>query len=318
MRTKHMNLKGISRDMNNIFHTSICEMIKKSIKESLQDEDRIVKFNNRTYPKFGQAVIMVGGSGSGKSFCIGSGIIPMDAKVFDTDAFKKKYVKLQSNPNSSIAKSDSHQYDLSNDEDISALHWKVKGKGWDWKTQDAFMYDDSKTTDRLPNVIFDITGKDEGKLIDIAQTCKEIGYEVTLVWIIVNRSRALWNNLNRDRNVKQDVFHSIHNQVNIVMPNFIKTKAGMYVDNVWLVYNSSETLGKKTEQENKHTAVSLEKQGNGFVISKEDEEQLIRILGDNEPNPSNPQKYQSYDDIKNDNNFKKYDHKYIGQHTYKK
>ena len=45
-----MNLKGISRDMNNLFHTSICEMIKKSIKESLQDEDRIVKFNNRTYP----------------------------------------------------------------------------------------------------------------------------------------------------------------------------------------------------------------------------------------------------------------------------
>ena len=125
---KLMNFKDISRDMNNLFHTSMCEMIKKSIKESLQDEDRIVKFNNRTYPRFGQAVIMVGGSGSGKSFCIGSGIIPMDAKVFDTDAFKKKYVKLQSNPNSSIAKSDSHQYDLSNDEDISALHLKVKCK----------------------------------------------------------------------------------------------------------------------------------------------------------------------------------------------
>ena len=92
----------------------------------------------------------------------------------------------------------------------------------------------------------------------------------------------------------------------------------MYVDNVSLVYNSSETLGKKTEQEKKHTAVRLEKQGNGFVITKKDEEQLIRMLGDNEPNPSNPQKYQSYDDIKNDKNFKKYDHKYIGQHTYKK
>ena len=99
MRTKHMNLKGISRDMNNIFHTSICEMIKKSIKESLQDEDRIVKFNNRTYPRFGQAVIMVGGSGSGKSFCIGNSIIPIDAKIFDTDEFKKKYIQLQSNPN---------------------------------------------------------------------------------------------------------------------------------------------------------------------------------------------------------------------------
>ena len=118
-----MNFKGISRDMNNLFHTSICEMIKKSIKESLQDEDRIVKFNNRTYPRFGQAVIMVGGSGSGKSFCIGNGIIPIDAKIFDTDEFKKKYIQLQSNPNSSIAKSDSHRYDLSNDEDISALHW---------------------------------------------------------------------------------------------------------------------------------------------------------------------------------------------------
>ena len=32
----------------------------------------------------------------------------------------------------------------------------------------------------------------------------------------------------------------------------------------------------------------------------------MRILGDNEPNPSNPQKYKSYDEIKNDSNFKNY------------
>ena len=44
----------------------------------------------------------------------------------------------------------------------------------------------------------------------------------------------------------------------------------------------------------------------------------MRILGDNEPNPSNPQKYKSYYEIKNDSNFKDYGHKHIGQHTYKK
>ena len=54
------------------------------------------------------------------------------------------------------------------------------------------------------------------------------------------------------------------------------------------------------------------------MITKKDEEQLIRMLGDNEPNPSNPQKYQSYDEIKNDSNFKMYNHEYTGQHTYKK
>ena len=35
-------------------------------------------------------------------------------------------------------------------------------------------------------------------------------------------------------------------------------------------------------------------------------EQLMRILGDNEPNPSNPPKYKSYYEIKNDSNFKNY------------
>lgn len=45
---------------------------------------------------------------------------------------------------------------------------------------------------------------------------------------------------------------------------------------------------------------------NRHIISQEDEEQLMRILGDNEPNPSNPQKYKSYDEIKNDSNFKNY------------
>ncbi len=32
----------------------------------------------------------------------------------------------------------------------------------------------------------------------------------------------------------------------------------------------------------------------------------MRILGNNEPNPSNPPKYKSYYEIKNDSNFKNY------------
>lgn len=292
-----MSNTNTSKNIDLKFQRMVQNMIVESIKETLQNEDRRVKFNNNTYPKFGQAVVMVGGAGSGKTFALDSGLIPIDAKHFDTDEFKKKYIQLQSKPNSVINREDTHQYDLKNSEDVSALHWKVKGKGWDWKTQDAFMYDETHDPQRLPNVVFDITGKDVSKMIDIAQTCKEMGYEITLVWVVVNRSRALWNNLNRSRNVKQDVFHSIHNKINEVVPNFIKQDAGKYFDNAWLVFNSTETLGAKTEEDEKNTAVSLEKNGNGFIIDDTDAERLYRMLGEDEPNPSNPQKYKSYDEI---------------------
>lgn len=304
--------------VNESFRKVVDDLICECIKESLQDEDRVVKFNGRTYPKFNQAVIMVGGSGSGKSFCRKSGIIPLDAKTFDTDDFKDKYIHLQNVSNSKIGKEDKYQYNLANDEDVTKLHLKVKGKGWDWKTQDAFLYDTSKSSNRLPNCLFDITGKDEDKLIDIAQTCRDLGYEITLVWVVVNRSRALWQNLSRPRRVKQDVFHNIHNQVNVLIPNFIKSKAAMYVDNVWLVFNSSETLGQKTDEENKNTAVSLQRKGNGFEIEPQDEERLFKILGENEPNPKEPQRYWSYDEIKNDPNFSSYNYKYKGSKTFKK
>lgn len=313
----------ITQRLNNI----VDELVVEVLKESLETEERVVKFRGEVYPKFGQAVILAGGSGSGKGFVQSSGIIPLDAKVFDVDKLKELYLKAQERGKID----DPKNYDMRNPEDVSALHLKVRQKGYQWKQKDMFFDDDTRDPSRLPNVIFDITGKDEDSIRSASIMCRGIGYEnITLVWVVVNRSRAMWQNLSRDRQVSQSVFHSIHNSVNQFLPDFIKNTAGRYVDNVWLVFNSGETLGQKTEEEKKNTAVSLEPNGNGFDISKEDEERLMRILGENEPNPSNPQKYKSFDDVlvsttKDEKTGKTYPapnpehgHRYKGSATYKK
>lgn len=268
--------------------------VKQSIKEAV-DEEKVVKFNNNeVYPKNGIAVIMAGGAGSGKGYVINN-FLPIDGKVFDVDHLKTLYSELSTKEGSSINAEDGYEYDFGNSDDVQRLHKKVSQKGWKGKSRRQFFQNQRR--DNLQNVIFDITGKGIKDIAQASTMCKEIGYTVYLVWVLTSRQRAMWQNLNRERRLNQKIFHDIHNAIYDFLPDFIKNGAAQYVDNVWLVFNSSMGLSQKTDEETTYTSIKLERNGNGFTIPQDVEKRIYDTLGVKETNPNNPQVYKDFDTL---------------------
>lgn len=79
--------------------------------ESILDEGTVVTFDGQTFPKYGWAIVLAGGPGSGKGFS--KNAICIDAKSFDVDELKKRFVMASKRPNTSIYnKSPKHDWDL--------------------------------------------------------------------------------------------------------------------------------------------------------------------------------------------------------------
>ena len=279
------------------------EFCKEYLKEETEtiDEASVVTFGGKTFPKNGWCVILAGGPGSGKGYQQDNSIM-IDAKVFDVDKLKSLYVK--------AAKAgkinDKKDYDFRKQEDVSALHKIVDGKKYDKNIKHNFFANNEK----LPNVIFDITGKNVAKLKQRCEKVKKIGYKTSLVWVVSNRDVALVQNLKRPRVVPQDIFHKIHNAILANLPDFIKNEAANYFDECWILFGSTKKLPKNmTPEEEKelhdNKAFKLAKKGDGFEISDELSNRLYDILGEMEENPDEPVKYKNYFTLKHELNIDK-------------
>lgn len=322
--------------MNNSFD-SLRSAIHEAVRDAFQfqlNEDRVVKFGGKVYPKFGQCVIMAGGSGSGKGFALNT-YLPIDAKVIDVDAFKDLYTDLLNRPNSIVYRTDPRRakdketngdmlYDVTNPEDTSALHYAVDDQGWKEMTHDNFFSPKSReikithtdkegnpitrdhTRERLPNVILDTTGKNISELIEQSTRAKRLGYETHLVWVVTSRDSAIRQALGRERQVSQSLFHDIHNKIMDKLPPFLFGEAGYYFDHAWLIFNSGVGLAPKTPEADLNTCVELRKQGNQFKINHSDLFRLQSILGPKEENPKQPTTYKDFNQVapKNDDYFK--------------
>ena len=118
----------------------------------------------------------------------------LQGKTFDVDELKQLYVK-----GSKVGIFDDIRggnYDFKNPDDVALLHQKVKELGLKDRREQAFF--SSLSTNRLPNIVFDITGDEESKLTKLSMMCKDIGYKVSLVWVVANREEAFIRNLQRD------------------------------------------------------------------------------------------------------------------------
>jgi predicted kinase len=256
------------------------------------DEATMVTFDGNMFPKFGYAVIMAGGSGSGKSF-VKKNKVAIDAKTIDVDELKNLYIKAQK------AKGSSKEWDLSNPNDVSSLHQIVKDKGFKDKEEAAFF--NAAVEGRLPNVIYDITGDDPKKLSGLGKKLKDLGYKVSLVWVVTSRQVAMLQNLSRSRVVSQKIFHQTHNEVAKSVFPFLKSGAKDY-DEAWVVINSKGSAKTLSAQERKELndigTIKLAKSGSGFEIPKEIEMMIFNILGPLETNPENPEVYKDFDDVR--------------------
>ena len=279
------------------------EFCKEYLKEETEtiDEASVVTFDRKTFPKDGWCVILAGGPGSGKGYQQNQSIM-IDAKVFDVDKLKSMYVK--------AAKAgkinDTKEYDFKKPEDVAALHQIVSDKKYDKKIKKNFFDKDEK----LPNVIFDVTGKNVAELKQYCERVKKKGYKTSLVWVVTNRDVALVQNLTRPRVVPQNIFHKIHNAILANLPDFIKNEAATCFDECWILFGTTKKLPRNmTPEEAKelhdNRAFKLTKKGDGFEISGDLEKRLYDILGEMEENPDEPVKYKNYFTLKKELNLDK-------------
>lgn len=270
--------------------------IETETKTEIIDEASVVTFGGKTFPTNGWCVILAGGPGSGKGYQQKQSIM-IDAKVFDVDALKSLYVKAA---NKGLLP-DKRKYDFKNPQDVADLHQLIKDKQLDKMNTVKFFKDLGK----LPNIIFDVTGKNVAELKSTCEQVKKAGYKTSLVWVVTNRDVALIQNLTRPRVVPQDIFHKIHNAILANLPAFIKTDAANYFDECWILFGTTKKLPKNmTPEEAKelhdNRAFKLTKNGEGFEISEELSTRLYDILGEMEENPEEPVKYKNYFTLKNE------------------
>lgn len=258
-------------------------------------ENKYVTPGNEADPKFGWCIIMAGGPGCGKGWCIDNKLL-VQGKHFDVDKFKQMYVKLQNSAADSAKK-----LDLNNPEDTKNLHALIKGKNWKEKER-QYMMDAASVQERLPNIIFDITSKNTGDIQTIVDFIRDNDklYKVALVWVATNRSVAMYNNFNpkRGRVVPESIFHEVHNSVNATMLNLITTYRTYGIDEFWCIKNSTNSIeSMKFDKNDKPTGVPVNNVINISNASAGDIEEIKSTVGLYEPSPSNPINYMSFEEL---------------------
>jgi len=232
------------------FKQFINTIFRKSITFTDIFNERIITFNNKVYPKFGNVVILAGGAGSGKGF-VTSNLIGLEGKILDVDNLKKIALKAPKF-RQKVKKETGHDIkdlDLKNPENVSLLH-RIVGItfGIPKKQQQTLIAGIlTKDKNRKPNIIFDVTLKNITKLHNITSMLEDAGYDkkhIHIVWVI-NKVDVAWkHNLTRDRVVPKDIFMDTHRGAALTMKNIIDSgsKLKQYMDgDFWLAFNKVGT-----------------------------------------------------------------------------
>ena len=145
---------------------------------------------------------------SGKGFASENFMDIHSFKVRDVDAWKQTFLKIAQLKNKYP---EIQGLQLKNPSDVFKLHMFVKKKGVKDKTLDLLLTNASEG--RLPNIMFDITGKDMSDITDVLPNLLEVGYQaedIHLSWVLTNYSIAVKQNSERERIVPDDIMLDTH------------------------------------------------------------------------------------------------------------
>jgi len=248
--------------------------------------EALITFGGKSYPKFGQVVLMAGGAGSGKGF-VKEKILGIEGKLFDVDELKKK--ALESDKFSKRIKDetgeDISKYDLRNPEDVGMIH-KLLSDVYGLPNKNQATVFKGLTTDpeKLPNLIFDVTLKDIKKLSKISSDVLALGYDISnihIVWVVNDVKVAIEQNSTRDRVVPIDILIGTHKGAASTMDALLKSgdEIKKYMDgDIWLAFNKrgSDSQVKTIKKGNKtyeytipSTPVQVKKRGKPQKTLKE-------------------------------------------------
>ena len=172
--------------------------------------------------RYGQIVFLAGGAGSGKGFAISNFMEGEKFKIRDVDEWKKGFKKLADTKN---IYPEIQGLKLRNPKDVYKLHMFVKKIGIKEKSLDLLLQD--ANSDRLPNIMFDITMKDANDIEESLPKLLEVGYNsknIHITWVLTNYAVAIVNNRNRERVVPEDIMLLSHEGAAKSMYNVIKGK----------------------------------------------------------------------------------------------
>jgi len=237
-------------------------------------ENTVIGFKRAT-PNYGECIILAGGPGSGKSFI--KNIIDANYKTFDVDDLKSKYVKLLQQGK---LKDELKDFNFKNPEDVTDLHLRVKQHGWKQKQIDLIFRNkqnpnkEANNSKILPNILFDRVSGDIEDITEIAIRAKELGYNVTLVWVLCNLDVAIMNNMVRDRFVDIDTvvipnhkaaYQTLTDLLNNKYPHF-----NAFIDTAWIGY--APGYGRKLSSKYKNSpTIKIKKDVDGNFIFNQEE-----------------------------------------------
>lgn len=169
-------------------------------------EEKLLVINNGK--REGQIVFLTGGAASGKGFARENFLDNSIFKVRDVDDWKATFVKISKLRNKH---KEIQNLDFKNPNDVFAMHKFIVKLGVKDKTLLNMLKDASQK--RLPNIMFDITGKSLSDITKITPILKAFGYDsknIHLIWILSNYSIAVKSNADRERVVPDDILLKTH------------------------------------------------------------------------------------------------------------
>ena len=205
----------------------------------------LLTFGGVAYPKFGNIVIMAGGSGSGKGFVLNN-LVGLEGKVFDVDRLKELAQQSTIIASKFKAMTGMHlsNIDFKDPEDVSLLHEFISELELPTRRESAFALSVLEASpDRKPNIIFDVTLRNLDKLEQICKLATRLGYskdKINLVWVVNNIDVARKQNLSRSRSVPDEILVNTHTGVANTMNQLLSDSNVLsnYLDgDIYIVFN---------------------------------------------------------------------------------
>lgn len=271
-----------------------------------------VLIGNKSYHANGWAVIFAGGSASGKSTLIKNGRMLFKGETLSTDTLGENIIEVHNNA-ARYAKENPELLAEAEKLVAAGMQTRYPEQNVLNKVQNVHLDFDAITVtpgkvstilsngahaqkeqlfrkrikanaeDDMKNILLDITGN-EKDVTGYTEYLKSLGYKVAVVWVITNRSVALlWNHF-RPRAMKVGAVHTGHDNPNRYLLDALQDGRLADVDDAWLVFNSSDAIGKEmTDDEKAQSAIQLHKKAGKYIIAPQLAERVRRTLGPNPP-----------------------------------
>jgi predicted kinase len=218
---------------------------RKLLQEYRSLDEKLIILNGGQ--KFGQVLIASGGAGSGKGFALSKFVDGSSYKTFDVDELKSQLIKIaKKKGDKEIA-----NLNLKKPDDVAKLHALVKSKDLVGKQITALLKNANPA--RLPNLIFDKTGKSAEEIQKVVDLVRGFGYkteDIHLIWVLTDYKVAYKNNITRPRVVPRDIFLQTHKGASTTMQKIVQGEVPRGLDGeVHVILNNrSETQPWKNKE----------------------------------------------------------------------